>query len=334
MKRILSENSKTLIILLAIIAGSVFYYFVYNNKPAENNKGVQVEKQTIKMGTYPVSTNLPLFVAQEKGFFSKNGLNVELKPFQDGGQANNAIFTGKVDGGDIAIPVFLAAQASSDKLKIKIVSVQIEEKNNPIYELIVPKDITSYSELEGKKIGYYPPTPATKITLEVLLDKKGVNGTTNIKFAPTTLVPAFQAGDIDAIFSIPPLSTLAKKNNLGRPMNERTGVVAESMGIVPLPAAAYILSNDLIEKRQEAAKSVIKSLDQAVEFIRNNPDESRKILGKYLPKQQQALLPYLPIVSNWKSTEIKPNKIKAYQQLLLEKGVLKKAVDIDSLLIK
>lgn len=334
MKRILNKNSITIIIFLAILTGGIFFNFIFNDQTGSKTNDKQIEKQKITFGTYPVSTNLPLFIAKEKGLFENNGLNIELKPFQDGGQVNNAIFTGKVDGGDVAIPIFLAAQATSDQQKIHIISVQIEEKDNPIYELLVPKNIASYIELNSKKIGFYPPTPSTKIALESLLAYKGITNTTNIQFSPTTLVPAFQAGKVNAIFTIAPLTTLTKKNNLGINLDQNKGIVAESMNIKPLPAAAYILSNNYIEIHPDAAKKVILSLDQAVDFIRTNPDESRKILTKYLPEQQKTLVPYLPIVSNWKSTEIQADKIKAYQQLLIDKKILKKTVNIDSLIIK
>lgn len=288
---------------------------------------------TITIGYHPVAVNLPLFVAVQEGFFKKNGLKVDLKLFLDGSQVNNAIFAEKLDGGNVALPIALAAQASSDKRKIRIIQVQIETNNNPVYELIVSNKISSYGGLSGKRIGYYPANPATAISLEAVLNKNKVKA--NIEpSSPTTLVPAFESGNYDAIFSISPQTTLAKLKNVGHALDEGRPIVAESMGIFPLPVGAYILSNRFVEEKPEAAKRVMLSLDQALAFIRSRPELARKTLERYLPEQQRPLIPYVPINENWMSAEIEVDKIKAYQKVLIEKGVLKKTVDIDALVIK
>lgn len=317
-----------IIIIIGIFIGGTVVF--KNQNPVQSP---QEEKQTVKWGYHPISLNLPVFVAQQQGFFDKNGLKVELKPFQDGQQVNNAVFTEKLDGGMVGLPIFLAAQASSDTLKIRIINVQLENENNPVYELVVSKTINSYKDLEGKRIGYYPATPASAISLQAVLDKNNIHATIEPS-SPTTLVPAFESGQYVAIFGLSPQTTLAKKKGLGISIEKNKAIVAESMRILPLPVGAYLLSNQFVEKRPETAERVILSLDQAMDFIRSHPDQARRALEAYLPDQQKTLISSMPIYDYWKSTEIKTDKIKAYQKLLVEKGALKKAVDIDSLIVR
>lgn len=326
--------SKILIVILLIIGiftgCIVIFKYFKNQKTAPAH---QEYKQTVIWGYHPISINLPVFVAVQQGYFAKNGLKVVLKPFQDGQLVNNAVFTEKLDGGLVGLPIFLAAQASTDALKIRIINVQLENENNPVYELIVSKKITSYNDLAGKRIGYYPATPATAISLEAVLDKNHINADVEPS-SPTTLVPAFESGQYDAIFGLSPQTTLAKKKNLGISLEDNKAIVAESMGILPLPVGAYLLSDKFVRERPEAAKKVILSLDQAMDFIRSHPDLAKRSLEAYLPTQQRDLIQFTPIYDYWKSGEIKTDKIKAYQKVLIEKGVLKKAVDIDSLIVK
>lgn len=285
------------------------------------------------MGVTPLAVNLPIFVAQHKNFFKNNGLEVEFVSFKEGSQVTNALFADKIDGGLAAIPNLLTAQSATKKIKFRIAAVQIEEKNNPVYKLIVPKKISNIHDLEGKKIGYFPTSPAAQVALSTLLEKYKVK-TEKIQFSGATLIPALEIGSVDAIFSIDPQTTIAENKKIGTSLFHNEDIVAESMNIIPLPVSSYILSSNLVHEHPDIAQKVVKSLNQAIDFIRSNPDEARKIMKSYLPQQQKNLISSFPIVSNWKSSEIQVDKIKAYQQLLLDKKVLKKPVSINDLLIK
>lgn len=319
------------VLFIGIIAG---IYFIFKNPVNKKpNSSMPETNQQVTWGYHPIAVNLPLFVAIQQKYFEKNGLNVKLVPFQDGGLVNNGIFTEKLDGGNVGLPIFLAAQATSDSLKIRIIQVQIENKNSPVYELIVNKSIKNFNDLQGKKIGYFPATPASTISLKAVLDKRNIKADI-IPSSPTTIVQAFEASEFDAIFSLSPQTTLAKKKNLGYSIVENHGIVAESIGILPLPVGAYLLSDKFVKEKPDAAKKIVLSFDEAIDFIRKHPDQAKKALEKYLPPQQKSLAPSTPIIENWKSTEIQTGKIKDYQKVLLEKGALKKPVDIDSLIFK
>lgn len=57
------------------------------------------ELKKLKVGYLPTSGHLLYFVAQEKGFFKQEGIDVELTRFTNSGEGLTAIKTGKLDAG-------------------------------------------------------------------------------------------------------------------------------------------------------------------------------------------------------------------------------------------
>ncbi|MBI5250931.1 MAG: ABC transporter substrate-binding protein [Desulfomonile tiedjei] len=69
------------------------------------------ESAKIRFGVLPVLQALPLFVAQDKGIFTKHGVNVELIPFNTAAEKDIALTTGSIDGyfGDLLTAIVLKA---------------------------------------------------------------------------------------------------------------------------------------------------------------------------------------------------------------------------------
>lgn len=63
----------------------------------------------IRFGTLPVLQALPVYVAQDKGFFGSDGLDVELIPFNTAAEKDIALAAGSIDGyfGDLLTPIVL-----------------------------------------------------------------------------------------------------------------------------------------------------------------------------------------------------------------------------------
>ncbi len=63
----------------------------------------------IRFGTLPVLQALPLYVAQDKGFYGREGLDVELIPFNTAAEKDIALAAGSIDGyfGDLLTPIVL-----------------------------------------------------------------------------------------------------------------------------------------------------------------------------------------------------------------------------------
>jgi ABC-type nitrate/sulfonate/bicarbonate transport system substrate-binding protein len=154
-------------------------------------------------------SSLPLNVAERKGFFAREGLQLEVLPIPGGtDRIVAALDKGEIDAGKNATPYLIqAVLKGSDAVAI------IAQTTNPVYSLIVRPEIKSIAELKGKTLGLS--TPGDTITLSTLrllahkglaaadFHAKAVVGTSArfdcLKTAECAAVPMGQPEDLQAI---------------------------------------------------------------------------------------------------------------------------------------
>jgi NitT/TauT family transport system substrate-binding protein len=115
-------------------------------------------------------SSLPLTVAERKGFFVREGINLDVVPIPGGtDRIVAALDKGEIDAGKNATPYLIqAVLKGSDAVAI------VAQTTNPVYSLIVRPEIKSFADLNGKMIGLS--TPGDTITLATvrLLAAKGI----------------------------------------------------------------------------------------------------------------------------------------------------------------
>jgi ABC-type nitrate/sulfonate/bicarbonate transport system substrate-binding protein len=121
---------------------------------------------TLRYGQNAASTgslsSLPLTVAERKGFFTREGLNLIVVPIPGGtDRIVAALDKGEIDAGKNATPYLIQAVLNgSDAVAISA------QTTNPVYSLIVRPEIKGFADLRGKVLGLS--TPGDTITLSAL----------------------------------------------------------------------------------------------------------------------------------------------------------------------
>ncbi len=107
-------------------------------------------------------SSLPLTVAERKGFFIREGVNLVVVPIPGGtDRIVAALDKGEIDTGKNATPYLIqAVLKGSDAVAI------IAQTTNPVYSLIVRPEIKNFADLKGKVLGLS--TPGDTITLSAL----------------------------------------------------------------------------------------------------------------------------------------------------------------------
>lgn len=154
-------------------------------------------------------SSLPLTVAERKGLFIREGLNLEVVPIPGGtDRIVAALDKGEIDAGKNATPYLIqAVLKGSDAVAI------VAQTTNPVYSLIVRPEIKGFADLKGKVIGLS--TAGDTITLSAVrllasqglkvadFRAKAVVGTSArfecLKSAECAAVPMGQPEDLDAI---------------------------------------------------------------------------------------------------------------------------------------
>ena len=68
-----------ILIIILILVGVLFF--------SQNKEN----REVIRIGYLPITASLPLFIAQEKGYFTEQGLNVELVKFETSNQVIDSL---------------------------------------------------------------------------------------------------------------------------------------------------------------------------------------------------------------------------------------------------
>jgi ABC-type nitrate/sulfonate/bicarbonate transport system substrate-binding protein len=129
---------------------------------------------TLRYGQIPstvrsVST-IYLSIAQQKGFFSRERVKLELVPIAGGtDKMVAALDQGAVDVTQTATPYLIrAVLAGSDAIAIA------GETANPVYSLIVKPQIQDFAGLRGRTLGLSLPVDTISISMRKLLTLKGL----------------------------------------------------------------------------------------------------------------------------------------------------------------
>ncbi|MBU2561626.1 MAG: ABC transporter substrate-binding protein [Nanoarchaeota archaeon] len=289
----------------------------------------EYSERTVKIGYLPILASLPLYVAQENGYFDEQGIRVEPVILQSSNQLVDALVRGDIDivVESSAVPVLIVE--TIDPGKIKVFSASDITPETPFDSLIIPKgsQLSSLYDLEGKKIGVFPGSTATNL-LKSFLKDKGVD-VTEIEFiqiVPPTQLPALYAGTIDVLHSYEPTTTIALES--GNAKKLYGSVYAEQLNHNPQGVA--LISSKFIAENPTLANKVVTSFDKASDFIEQNEGKARLIIPKYVKLDQnvadKSVLLYMS-----RSDNINKVAMKKYVDMLYDVGELKTRVSTSAL---
>jgi NitT/TauT family transport system substrate-binding protein len=130
------------------------------------------------------------------------------------------------------------------------------------------------------------------------------------------MVDTLLRGSVDAINVAQPFHYIAlstgKVRVLGYPFLE----IQPGMHIAPYAATAAWL-----EANPNTVKGFMKAMTKAVEFLRANPDEAKKLIGEFTGAKPE-LIQAVPL-DEW-STTLSTEDIERTLQVMKQEGVLKK----------
>ncbi len=287
------------------------------------------QNQPVRIGYLPILASLPLFVAQENGYFNET---VETFPLQSSNQLVDALLRGDIDIAveSSAAPVFMAELVDAGRMKI--FSASDITADAPFDSLLVRKDspIETLKSLKGRKIGVFPGTTATRL-LKAFLAGKGLDTTTMefIQIVPQNQLPALYAGSVDALHSYEPTTTIALEGGQARKLYG--SVYAEQLNHNPQGVA--LLSAAFIEKSPLRAQNVVAAFDRAFNYLRENDTEARMIAAKTLGINQSAAERTVFLYMN-PSGALNNDVLQAYADMLFSLGELKGRIEVSGILYK
>lgn len=263
----------SLIIGIILLIGISIFVITNNNSTSHAIYDVgDAKKIQLAINTFPNSALI--HIAQEKGYFKEQGLNVQYKPFATGKLALDALL-GR--GADIAttadVPITLAVLANQDISVVATIEYSVDN-----IRVIARKDSGIYhpSDLTRKKIATTKGGGPMFYT-DKFLEKYNISKTTvNIIYLnPHEMVTALIKKDIDAFIVFEPAPSIAI-NEIGLDklsVFEDSDIYGETWNIVVM--------NEYADQNPAIIKKFLKALVKAEVFMENSSEESLGIVAKY-----------------------------------------------------
>jgi len=234
-------------------------------------------KIPIRSAYIPAATWLPAWVAKDTGIFERHGLDVSLTVIQNIGLVPPTV--GKQFDIAPATPPDLINAAAKGLNVVGVAGGWVESSAQRSVEIIVRKDsgITGPQDLKGKLVGSVALGSLIHVSTLYWLKRSGVdpNSIRAVEVPFPNMPDQLKAARLDAVEVIEPFLTplLAAGNvSIGDPI---LTVADPTHGTLWIAEGAWARANPAV------LKNWIASLTEAEAFIKNSPEPSRAILGKY-----------------------------------------------------
>ncbi|MDF3064296.1 MAG: PhnD/SsuA/transferrin family substrate-binding protein [Microvirga sp.] len=234
-------------------------------------------KVVLGVGGKPALYYLPLTIAERKGFFKEEGLEVEINDFAGGARALQALVGGSVD-------VVTGAYEHTVRMQAKGQDIRgvAELGRFPLITVAVRKEhaapIKSAADFKGRKIGVTAPGSSTHLIPLYAMSKAGLKAA-DAAFvgvgATASAVAAVQRGEIDIISNTEPvISKLEQEGAIVPLIDTRTEAGTRALFGGSNPAATLYARAEFIEKNPETTQRLVNALLKALKWLRGaTPEE-------------------------------------------------------------
>ncbi len=293
------------------------------------------QKITLAMTFVPNVQFAPWYVAEEKGFFREEGLEVEFDYRMDI-DALPLTAAGKIDfalaGGDMVIT------ARSQGIPV-VYLMCLYAKFPPAVVALAGSGIHTPQDLTGRKIGL-PLYGTSLLAMKAILHSSGV-AETDVELVDVGYgqISALTEGLVDAVVVFANNETV-KLKNMGYEIN-----IIPSWDYFSLVGHGLVTGEKMIAGAPEVVRGMVRASVRGIEYALKHPDEAFEICLKHLPElgeeqkkiEKQVLLASMEI---WESDYTRekglgysdPGAWRESQDLMAEAGLIQGKTPVEEFL--
>ncbi|KEF37529.1 ABC-type nitrate/sulfonate/bicarbonate transport system, periplasmic component [Schinkia azotoformans MEV2011] len=231
----------------------------------------------------------PIYVAEQKGFFADEGLDVEVIIAGGGSKVMAAVIGGSVEiGGTTLGNVMDAAEKGQD---VQIFTTLMNQYASNVVirkEIAEEKGITENSSisekinaLKGLKIAITSPGSSSDKLVRYLLSMENINPDKDVQLVPLgkseAVIPSFKQKQIDAFAFSSPTADMGVMNDGFMLINLSKGDIKELDGFL---YTGLVAKKDKMESNPELFEKMTRAIAKAENFIKTDKAGSKEILKK------------------------------------------------------
>lgn len=246
------------------------------------------QRAVLRVGSVPADPFAEAYFAQEMGFFSKAGLDVEITSFSNGAGSATAIAGGALDIG-ISTVTMMANAALHGVPLVYIAGGALYDDRAPSAVLCVAKNstIAAPKDFEGKAIAVGGIRDGTHLGAAAYLTKNGVD-LTKVNFIEMpfpTMAAALKRGAVAGAIIAEPFVTASADD-------VRVFALAEGAVAPRFMAGGWFALQTWVDANRDVARRFTAVIYQTARWANANRSRSGEILQKY-SKIDQATLDHM-----------------------------------------
>ena len=220
---------------------------------------------------------LPLTIAERRGFFKEEGLEVEINDFGGGARSLQALVGGSVDVVTGAYEHTIRMQAKGQDIR-----AVVELGRFPAIVLAARKDkagqIKSPADFSGAKIGVTAPGSSTALLAQYAMVKAGLKpndaAIVGVGAGPSA-VAAMKKGEIDVISHLDPvIAKLESDGDIQVVVDTRTEAGTRALFGGSNPAAVLYTRKEFIDRNPVTTQRLVNAFMKSLRWLRGaKPEE-------------------------------------------------------------
>lgn len=270
--------------MIAVVACAMTLTSVIAGCGQDTSKEVSKDTSSTEIVAYGVidpQISAQQIIADKKGYFKEEGLNISNKFIQSGGDMSSLISGGSAQVSFESPYTDIALAANG--VGIKIVAPMANIGNTQAVVAGKNANIVNGKDLEGKKVGI-PAGAGVMIAIRNMCNELNVdiNKIQFVTLSPSDAIAALEKGDIDAMACWEPWISNAQNNGGKLLFSGLKSYLGDKQGDVNWMNfyTTMQVSDTFLKEHPEEVKAMLRALKKATDFINENPDEAAEIIAK------------------------------------------------------
>ena len=224
----------------------------------------------LRIGINAWPANEFLFLAQEKGFFAAQGVDVRLIEYSSLGDVRRAFDRGQIDGMTGTLVELLQ---SRDATRRAPRAFMVTDLSNGSDMILARGSIAAVSGLAGKRVAVEPESVGMFVLARALA-REGMpfSAVAVVATDQTDMAKNLDSGWVDAAVTYPPVSFEILQIPGTRVLFSSADIPREVVGVVAL-------AGNVLERRLDDAARIVRAWDQSLAYAAEHPSEARELMA-------------------------------------------------------